>query len=506
MPTSAETAIKNLSRQAGNTTCPNCGTHSKYGFSTICIKYYTFVCNNCKSSHQAISHRCKSVTMSSWEMGEVLKLKRYGNDYARKVWLATAPEVGVGGRPREGSDINEFKRFVVEVYEKKRYYRELQVEEENKSGSSQVAAATTAPSVGVSSRYYGQPSQQQQHLQMRKPANAALVNGYTQSPNWGKLQRTTAPQPPTNGTTHSIAPTAPVAAPAPAVDLLDFGAFDAAPAPSAAGQSSTPFDLFNSAPPTTTTNAVPPSNNSTPAPINTTTTTNNSNDPFGMEPSVASPNTNMKNGFDPFGVSVMTPSSVPADSALLTPSLTHGSPAASNGGASNGGGAVAKQPVMNGSTNNNNNFGMMNGGMMNGMSNMMMGSAMNGGGNMMNGNMMNGGNNMMNGNMMNGGNNMMMMNGTNTMMNATSNGNMMMMNGNTNGMNGMMMNQQQQPAMAMNMNVMQPMSNSISNNFGAMSISGGSSAAVPGGGGGKGGGGSSVATAQKADPFAGLGF
>ena len=124
MPTSPEQAVKKLSRLPSNCVCPNCGTYSKYGFSTICIKYLTFVCNACKSSHQAISHRCKSLTMSSWDQGEILKLRTHGNDYARAVWLANAPEVGKGGRPKEGDDINLFKRFIVEVYEQKRYYQE----------------------------------------------------------------------------------------------------------------------------------------------------------------------------------------------------------------------------------------------------------------------------------------------------------------------------------------------------------------------------------------------
>ena len=121
---SPESAVKKLSRLPSNCVCANCGTRSKFGFSTVCIKYLTFVCNACKSSHQAISHRCKSLTMSAWDHGEVTRLKTHGNDYVRRVWLATAPEVGAGGRPREGDDIGVFKRFVIDVYEHKRYYRE----------------------------------------------------------------------------------------------------------------------------------------------------------------------------------------------------------------------------------------------------------------------------------------------------------------------------------------------------------------------------------------------
>jgi len=129
-----EQAIKALARQTQNLTCPNCGTYSKYGFSTVCIKYNTFICNACKSAHQAISHRCKSLTMSTWSTSEIVALgspRLGGNDRARLIYLspkAGCPSIGTGGRPCDGSDINIFKRFIVEVYEHGRYYNE---QEEN---------------------------------------------------------------------------------------------------------------------------------------------------------------------------------------------------------------------------------------------------------------------------------------------------------------------------------------------------------------------------------------
>ena len=122
--TAAEKKVKKLARLPSNSVCANCGTTKKFGFSTVCIKYFTFVCSNCKSSHQAISHRCKSLTMSSWTDAEVAELERKGNDYARRTWLKNAPPVGQGGRPKEGDHIDVFKRFVVDVYERKRYYGE----------------------------------------------------------------------------------------------------------------------------------------------------------------------------------------------------------------------------------------------------------------------------------------------------------------------------------------------------------------------------------------------
>lgn len=122
--TPAEKKLRKLTRLPANCICANCGTASKVGFSTICIKYHTFVCSNCKSSHQAISHRCKSVTMSTWNDAEVEELRQKGNDYARRTWLKNAPPVGSGGRPKQGDQIDLFKRFVVDAYERKRYYGE----------------------------------------------------------------------------------------------------------------------------------------------------------------------------------------------------------------------------------------------------------------------------------------------------------------------------------------------------------------------------------------------
>ena len=125
----AELKVKKLAKLPSNQVCPNCATRSKHGFSTVCVKFHTFVCNNCKSSHQAVSHRCKSLTMSTWTMSEVEELAAKGNDHARHTWLATAPPVGSGGRPTcSTSDLNVFKSFVVNAYERKLYYS-------NESGS-----------------------------------------------------------------------------------------------------------------------------------------------------------------------------------------------------------------------------------------------------------------------------------------------------------------------------------------------------------------------------------
>ena len=80
-------------------TCPNCGTEASrgVGFGHVCVKYKTFICDMCKASHQAISHRVKSVSMSTWTLEEVQELMQErggGNEVCRQTILASAPPFG----------------------------------------------------------------------------------------------------------------------------------------------------------------------------------------------------------------------------------------------------------------------------------------------------------------------------------------------------------------------------------------------------------------------------
>mmetsp|Transcript_62305 Transcript_62305/g.179203 ORF Transcript_62305/g.179203 Transcript_62305/m.179203 type:complete len:456 (+) Transcript_62305:150-1517(+) len=196
----AEQKVKKLARLPSNCICPNCGTHKQFGFSTVCIKFHTFVCNHCKSSHQAISHRCKSLTMSSWTDAEAAELEAKGNDYARRTWLKNAPPVGTNRRPKEGDSIDVFKQFVVDAYEHRKYYGED-------------TGAVTAPA----------------------PQGVAAAVPVAQAP------------PPTRRPIQQPRNRPPAPAPAPAAaDLLDFSASTPAPAP-ASFQAD--FDAFASSAP-----------------------------------------------------------------------------------------------------------------------------------------------------------------------------------------------------------------------------------------------------------------
>lgn len=210
--TPAEQKVRKLARLPGNCVCPNCGTTKTFGFSTVCIKYFTFVCNDCKSSHQAISHRCKSLTMSSWSDQEVAELLSKGNDYARRTWLKNAPPVGTGGRPREGDHIDVFKRFVVDVYERKRHFGE----DDGAQPAHAVAEPSTrrAPQVVTAIPLAMPPSGSVRTLGM-PPAAIAAPRAPVRAP-------------------------APVPPPAPVADLLDFSS--TMPTPTAMATSSASFE------------------------------------------------------------------------------------------------------------------------------------------------------------------------------------------------------------------------------------------------------------------------
>ena len=57
-----------------------------FGFKNVCTKFGTFVCDGCKSAHQGISHRCKTIGQATFT-AEDIALMRKGNDFAEKSWL-----------------------------------------------------------------------------------------------------------------------------------------------------------------------------------------------------------------------------------------------------------------------------------------------------------------------------------------------------------------------------------------------------------------------------------
>ena len=357
----AELKVKKLARLPSNTCCANCGTSKKCGYSNICIKYFTFVCNNCKSSHQAISHRCKSLTMSSWTDQEVAELQMKGNDYARRTWLKNAPPIGTNGRPKEGDHVDVFKRFVVDVYERKRYYGE----DEGAVASMSTTSSTTPPT----------------HVATALPLSSARGNNRVTSASRVPVRaaapvvQNRASLPPVSYA-HKPTPTPPSAAPV--ADLLDFTSMPSTATtttqPAANNSSNTTFqanfDIF--APATTTsasTNTTVPSNDPFQSNFDSSSTPSQPNTNGFANQSAAAAASTASSGFSFIGNNNM---SAPAVAATPTPAAVK-KPVMSNHTMSGTSSLISSMnmsaPQGNGNggmgwnNNNNNNQSSFNGGM-----------------------------------------------------------------------------------------------------------------------------------------------
>jgi len=409
----------------------------------------------------------------------------------------------VGGRPREGDDIGVFKRFVVEVYEKRRYYKEDD-------------GGATDCGVGAGASAGDAPAGKKEALKGHHSGSRSIHDTIGNNGNcngagqWGKKHAILPSQ-------RAAAPAPKPAAAAPTVDLLDFGNFDSAlpqpTAPSSQTNSQThPHDIFD---PFNSTD--PPANNafdaasisSAPAKQTTSATTATANgtsdDDFfnalqsGTATSTSSvataPPTVMADPFDPFQMMNANPSTFGSQQQQQTQHHQQ-QQLHQNGG--------EKKPIMNtfnGMSNNaNNNHGVnssghflhnsnhFNGNGVNSLQPIMpnhmnmknaSSNSVNTGMMMMNGNGMisnsnsshisnNNHNIMMNGGMMNGNNiynnndnnMMMMMNNNNMMMQGGTMGIMLNnTNGNNNGNNSRIMNGNNQ-----GMNAMKPNNNNNINN------------------------------------------
>jgi len=122
----AESLLDKVRKEPGNRECVNCKIQSRLGFGAVCVKFKTFVCNNCKSSHQAFSHRVKSVSMSEWTLDEVKTLESRnggGNEACRARFFSFwTDEDAARFLPLEGDKLDKFKRLVQMVYEEKRFF------------------------------------------------------------------------------------------------------------------------------------------------------------------------------------------------------------------------------------------------------------------------------------------------------------------------------------------------------------------------------------------------
>ena len=278
----ADDLLKKLRRLPANMVCANCGSDAQkgIGFGNICVAFKTFVCDYCKTSHQAISHRVKSVSMSEWTMDEVRELtaeRGGGNDAARNIWLANAPAIGKkyngGTRPKKGDRIEFFKQFILDCYELGKFKGD--------------AAGTNCLVSGGSGNISNEMAERNGNRTVKhQDAFAATGNNIANSSEnsskggpWGPSIVAAVSQPEVKAAVAAVA--------APFVDLLGFD--DAAPV----GGSGDSFDFIDSTF-SSTSNATSTSFGDF-SETTTTSTTLSSGDPFGNSDAFTS------SGYDAFG-------------------------------------------------------------------------------------------------------------------------------------------------------------------------------------------------------------
>jgi hypothetical protein len=218
--------------------------------------------------------------MSSWTEGEVLALKKAGNDRARATWLAKAPPCGQGGRPKEGDHIDVFKAFIVDVYERKRYYQEGGEEVPDPAASPQPFATVKA----VASARQRAPPPPTPHNTLGAPADPApaaptIADLLDFGAFDGAVSSPAAPPPPSQPHVQAFFDPAPAAATptqaqAQPTSFDAFGGFSSQQPSAGIPRSSAPSGLLPPPPPASA--VLPPS------------------DPFGLQPTMPAPS------FDPF--------------------------------------------------------------------------------------------------------------------------------------------------------------------------------------------------------------
>lgn len=148
---SVELELNKLRREPENQFCGTCRKQDKIGHKNVCMKFRIFVCAECKSAHQAFSHKCKSVTMSNWSKEEVAELKGPvgGNARNRATVFAKLKDESDAWPKNCPPDV--VKEFVTLAYDKLKWYdaNATPRAERTTSAPDIISDATPAPMAGA---------------------------------------------------------------------------------------------------------------------------------------------------------------------------------------------------------------------------------------------------------------------------------------------------------------------------------------------------------------------
>jgi hypothetical protein len=117
-----ERDLNALRRLPDNRICGTCRIEERFGFKNVCMKFRIFVCSDCKSAHQALSHKCKSVTMSNWSRAEVDELKAPNGGNSANFSSIFARLEAVPWPVSKGCHPNDLKEFVRTAYDELKWH------------------------------------------------------------------------------------------------------------------------------------------------------------------------------------------------------------------------------------------------------------------------------------------------------------------------------------------------------------------------------------------------
>lgn len=238
--------LRELGAQPANKRCFDC---QQRGPTYVDMTTGAFVCTSCSGILRGLNppHRVKSISMTSFTPEEIEFIKRKGNEYCRHVWLGTydarlMPE-------NESNDEQRVKDFLIQKYERKRWYVDPAVVFKNQPSS--VPNSTLSPTftTSESKSLASFPSNSVKQVTTTPPSHP--VGNTSKSAESSSLANSTLQKPPAR----------------PSLDLLSGFAGDpfastGQPAPISANANFADFDNFNSAGA-----ATPPSVGTTPMSI-----------------------------------------------------------------------------------------------------------------------------------------------------------------------------------------------------------------------------------------------
>uniref|UniRef100_A0A8D8V2B9 Arf-GAP domain and FG repeat-containing protein 1 n=2 Tax=Cacopsylla melanoneura TaxID=428564 RepID=A0A8D8V2B9_9HEMI len=164
-------------RELGALPCnKNCFDCNQRGPTYVDVTIGSFVCTKCSGILRGLTppHRVKSISMTTFTPEEVEMLKSRGNDYCRKVWL------GLCDNSIQYKDEQQIKDFMIDKYEKKRYYIDPSTIPNLKSSSTM---STSHPSLSSPPQPHPHP-QSIHHLPKStlRTTQITLTNGSGPSP------------------------------------------------------------------------------------------------------------------------------------------------------------------------------------------------------------------------------------------------------------------------------------------------------------------------------------